>query len=52
VVPPGGIHSGSRILASYGQTMTMTMTMTNYAGPQVPVNSDRERQRLFKRNTN
>jgi hypothetical protein len=32
-VPPGGIHSGSRILAPYGQTMTMTMTMTNYAGP-------------------
>jgi hypothetical protein len=33
VVPPGGIHSGSRILAPYGQTMTMTMTMTNYGDP-------------------
>jgi hypothetical protein len=34
VVPPGGIHSGSRILAPYGQTMTMTMTMTNYGDPR------------------
>jgi hypothetical protein len=34
VVPPGGIHSGSRILAPYGQTMTMTMTMTNYGDPK------------------
>jgi hypothetical protein len=39
VVPPGGIHSGSRILAPYGQTMTMTMTMTNYGDPFVTLSA-------------